>query len=123
MLNLLSVVHACKALDELIHMRLFQQENQQWIEKAVITRVWMSTSGEPDENVLEKLRELFDTVVQRFDTTFAAPATHATQTLVWKRVEALSKQKQNDTAELWCRLCLHPLFEKSGGQNKAKVAR
>jgi hypothetical protein len=43
-------------------MRLFQQENQQWIEKAMITRVWFSTSDTPADDVLEKLHELFDTV-------------------------------------------------------------
>jgi hypothetical protein len=104
-------------------MRLFQQENQQWIEKSVITRVYFSTSDTPTEDVLEKLQELFDTVVQRSSTTFAASATHATQMLLWKRVEAVSKQEQNVTSELWCKLCLHPLFEKSGAQNKAKVIR
>jgi hypothetical protein len=25
--------------------------------------------------------------------------------------------------EAWCRICLHPLFEKAGSQNQAKVAR
>jgi hypothetical protein len=104
-------------------MRLFQQENQQWIEKAMITRVWFSTSDTPADDVLEKLHELFDTVNQRSKTVFAAPATHATQTLLWKRVEAVSKQEQTGVAESWCKLCLHSLFENSGAQNKAKVAR
>jgi hypothetical protein len=122
-LTYLNVASACKVFDELIHMRLFQQENQQWVEKAVITRVWFSTGGTPADDVLENLHELFDTVNQRSKTVFTAPAAHATQTLLWKRVEAASKQEQTCEAESWCKLCLHPLFENSGAQNRAKVTR
>jgi hypothetical protein len=107
----------------LIHLRLFQEENQQWVEKAVITRVWFSTSDSIAEDMLGQLQELFDTIVQRSNTTLAAPATHAAQTLLWKRVEAAAKQEQINVAESWCKICAHPLFESSGAQNKAKIAR
>jgi hypothetical protein len=43
--------------------------------------------------------------------------------LLWKRVEAASSQEQHGVAEAWCRICLHPIFDKAGAQNKAKVAR
>lgn len=43
--------------------------------------------------------------------------------LLWKMVEAAANQEHHDVAEAWCRLCLHPIFEKAGAQNKAKVSR
>lgn len=72
---------ACKALDGLIDTRLFREENQSWIEKAVITRIWISTTNSPSENTLEQIQELLDTVSQHSETTLSAPATHAAQTV------------------------------------------
>ncbi|KAF1852174.1 SPO22-domain-containing protein [Cucurbitaria berberidis CBS 394.84] len=116
-------VTACKALDDLIDMRLFREENQPWIEKAVITRIWIGTTNSFAENALEHLQELFDAVAQHSSTSLSAPATHAAQTLLWKRVEAASSQEQFGAAESWCRACLHSIFDKAGAQNKAKISR
>jgi hypothetical protein len=60
-----SNVTACKALDDLIDMRLFREENQTWIEKAVITQ----------------LQELFDAIARNWKNHLSAPATHAAQTV------------------------------------------
>ncbi|KAF2036041.1 SPO22-domain-containing protein [Setomelanomma holmii] len=114
---------ACKILDDLIDIRLFREENQVWIEKAVIMRIWIGTTSAMSENVLDQTQELLDTVSQNSKAPQSAPATHAAQTLLWKRVEAAASQEQFDTAEAWCRICLHPLFDKAGAQNKAKIAR
>ena len=118
-----SSVTACKALEDLIDIRLFREENQSWIEKAVITRIWIGTNNSFSENVREEMQELFDTVEQNSKMRLSAPATHAAQTLLWKRVEAASSQEQHNVAEAWCRMCLHAIFEKAGAQNKAKVVR
>ncbi|KAI0588960.1 SPO22 domain-containing protein [Pyrenophora tritici-repentis] len=122
-LTICSNVTACRALDDMIDIRLFREENQNWIEKAVITRVWFGSSDGISENTLEQLQALFDTVLQNSNVTFTAPATHAAQTLLWKSLEAAANQEHHDVAEAWCRLCLHPLFDKAGAQNKAKVSR
>ncbi|KAF1940662.1 SPO22-domain-containing protein [Clathrospora elynae] len=118
-----SNVTACKALDDLIDIRLFREENQTWIEKAVITRIWIGTTNSFAEKALEQLQELFDTVGQNSKAPLSAPATHAAQTLLWKRVEVASSQELYVAAEAWCRTCLHHIFEKAGAQNKAKIAR
>jgi hypothetical protein len=76
-----SNVTACKALDDLIDIRLFREENQTWIEKAVITRIWIGTTNSVSENVLEQLEVLFDTVAQNLKLPLSAPATHAAQTV------------------------------------------
>lgn len=122
-LNMNSNVYACKALDELLKSRLIRDEHGPWIEKAIITRIWISTSDAHAENALEQLQQIFDLLVQESNFSLSAPATHAAQTLLWKKVEAATAQDQDDTAEAWCRLCLHPILEKAGAQNKVKVTR
>ncbi|XPS72064.1 sporulation-specific protein 22 [Ascochyta lentis] len=122
-LNDFSNVYACKALDDLITIRLIREENASWIEKAAITRTWISTSKLPAENILEQLQQMFDTVLEESSSSFSASATHAAQTLLWKKVEESSAQEQYDAVEAWCRLCLHPVLEKAGAQNKVKIIR
>ncbi|KAF2745815.1 SPO22-domain-containing protein [Sporormia fimetaria CBS 119925] len=118
-----SSVAACKILDQFIEIRLFPEENQNWIEKAVITRVWAGTGGPSSENDLETLQMLCDNVSRNTNQPLSAPATHAAQTLLWKKVEAAYSQDQFATAEAWCRLCVHSVFDKAGELNKTKIIR
>jgi hypothetical protein len=76
-----SNITASKALDDLIDIRLFREENQTWIEKAVITRIWVGTTNSVSDNSIEQLQELFDTVAQNSKLSLSAPATHAAQTV------------------------------------------
>ncbi|KAH3908764.1 hypothetical protein HBH56_171760 [Parastagonospora nodorum] len=114
---------AGKIVDDLIDIRLFREENQTWIEKAVITRIWIGTTNSLAERILEDTQELLEMVLQKSKSSFSAPATHAAQTLLWKRVEAAFSQEQFVIAEAWCRVCLHPVFDKAGAQNKARISR
>ncbi|KAF2639244.1 SPO22-domain-containing protein [Massarina eburnea CBS 473.64] len=114
---------ACKLIDEFIEMRLFREEKEPWIEKAVITRIWICCSSFVEKDSLEQLQELFDKVAQNMKGGFTAQATHAAQTLLWKRVETSGSQAEHAVAEKWCRLCLHSLFDKAGDVNKSKIAR
>lgn len=116
-------MYACKALDDLLKDRLIREDNRLWIEKALITQIWLSTSDLYVENALEQLQQTLDLVFQESRFLLSAPATHAAQTLLWKKIEDRSAQEQHDSAEAWCRLCLHPMFEKAGAQNKAKITR
>ena len=100
-----------------------REENSAWIEKAAVTRVWLSTSGIHAENALEQLQQMLDFVLQESNFSLSAPATHAAQTLIWKKVEERTAQEQHNVAEAWCQLCLHPVFEKAGAQNKVKITR
>jgi hypothetical protein len=76
-----SNVNACKALDHLIDMRLFREEKQVWIEKALVMRIWLGTTNSCAENILEQLHELLDAVSQNTKAPLSAPATHAVQTV------------------------------------------
>jgi hypothetical protein len=72
---------ACKILDYLIDSRLYREENQVWIEKGVITRVWAGTTNSHPDGSFEALQNLFDSVLQNAKVTLTAPATHAAQTV------------------------------------------
>lgn len=72
---------ACKVLDDFIGIRLFREENQGWIEKAVITRIWAGTTGPDAENALDTLQEYFENVVRETKCPLSPPATHAAQTV------------------------------------------
>lgn len=72
---------ACKILDDLIDIRLFREENQVWIEKAVVMRIWLGTTNSLAENIIEQLQELFEVVSRNTKASFSAPATHAAQTV------------------------------------------
>jgi hypothetical protein len=122
-LTLSSSVYACRALDELLKSRLTRDEHGPWIEKVVITRIWIYTSNAHAGNALEQLQETFNFLEQESSFSLSAPATHAAQTLLWKKVEAATEQEQDDTAAAWCQLCLHPVLEKAGAQNKVKITR
>jgi DNA-binding TFAR19-related protein (PDSD5 family) len=79
MLNLDSNDTAGKALEDLINIRLFREENSSWIEKAVITRIWVGTTNTLADDVLEQLQEVLDTISRNSRTSLSAPATHAAQ--------------------------------------------
>ena len=100
-----------------------REENEQWIEKAIVIRVWLSTSGPSIGDSLQQLQQVFDAVVQDGGFSLSAPATHAAQTLIWKKIEDTTTQEQHNVAEAWCQLCLHPVFSKAGPQNKVKITR
>jgi hypothetical protein len=61
--------------------RLFREEKEAWIEKAVITRLWITSSSSIAEGTLNQLREFLDEVLQNAKTPLSAQATHAAQTV------------------------------------------
>lgn len=76
-----SNVKAGKILDNLIDIRLFREENRAWVEKAVVTRIWITTTNMTADDNLEQLQELLDLVSQNSKDPLSAPATHAAQTV------------------------------------------
>ncbi|KAF2114687.1 meiosis protein SPO22/ZIP4 like-domain-containing protein [Lophiotrema nucula] len=112
-----------RLLEDLLDIRLFEDGNEDWIEKVVITRIWIGTTSSLMDNTLASLQGLVNKVSSSIRGTLSAPATHAAQTLLWKRVEVYYSQADYGDAEAWCRLCLHALFERAGELNKGKIAR
>jgi hypothetical protein len=60
---------------------LFREEKEAWIEKAVITRLWITCTTFVAEGTLNQLREFFDEILQNSKVPLSAQATHAAQTV------------------------------------------
>jgi hypothetical protein len=116
---------ACKALDDLLHLRLFESEKEEWVEKAAMMRIWITTSSpvEGSRPLLDSLGDFLDDVSNNTKVSFTPAATHAAQTLIWKVIETNYEQKCFESTEKLCRLSSHPLFDKCGEGNKAKLVR
>lgn len=125
-----SVETACNALGELITVRLLpdmsavqQTENSlpNWVEKTCVTYTLFATS-DPEaarKFALSGLENALNAIAQHSNTTFSSKATHAAQTLIWKAAGAAD----TDTADRWCALLRHPLFDSAGQANKARIGR
>jgi Meiosis protein SPO22/ZIP4 like len=114
---------ACKAIDEFLTIRLFEQDKEEFIERAAVMRIWITTTTSTSTNMLTSLEELLGLISKNSKGPFSSAATHASQTLLWKVIEAEISQKRYDLAEKLCRMANHPTFSKCGEGSKAKLAR
>ncbi|KAF7546657.1 hypothetical protein G7046_g9241 [Stylonectria norvegica] len=111
-------------LDELLLTRLLQSSNSDWLGKAIIRRIWMSTMEPESSNGALDLTGLLGRVAGDSCATLSPDVTGAAQSLIWKKLDAIYVKKQFEAAELWCRVALHPLFATScGDANKGKFGR
>ncbi|KAF2403591.1 SPO22-domain-containing protein [Trichodelitschia bisporula] len=122
-LRKLSPEHACKALNSLLSLRLYDNGEDGLIERAAMMRIWIGTSITTSADDVQALSEALDDIHSNTSRPFSIAAAHAAQTLIWKQIESSFSQKQFDLAKQLCELALHPLFVKSGGMNQAKVSR
>ena len=84
--DILSSKRACRALDDLLTLRLFADRQQEWAEKALVTRTWISLESTIDPSVdLQALEGLLACFVSSMGCALNASATHAIQTV--KRLE------------------------------------
>jgi hypothetical protein len=113
---------ACKCLDEFLEIRLFKTGTAEYIERATLMRIWITTSSNtnitPDE-----LEAFLENIAGNISAPFSTSATFAAQTLIWKTIEVCFSQKQYYPAERLCRLADHRLFEKAGEGNRGKLLR
>ena len=70
---------ACKALDDLISIRLLPAENDLWIEKACITRIWITVSLPAADHPEEMLHNILNIVRKEAGKPFPSLSTHAAQ--------------------------------------------
>ncbi|KAF2432077.1 SPO22-domain-containing protein [Tothia fuscella] len=115
---------ACKALDDLLSMRLYSEDKPEWIERAAMMRIWMTTSSpEMRDDVQQSLLDVLDNVHANTRVRFSAAATYAAQTLLWKQIEKAYELKEYEVVQAWCRLSDHDVFAKCGELNRAKILR
>lgn len=118
-----SASKAAIVLLNFINLRLLTTNQSDWLEKAVITYLWIVSKLSTQTENIFPTKNLFDSIVSNRREAFNVEATHAAQTLIWKRIEQELESQRYETAESWCRLGLHSLFEKSGNINRAKIGR
>lgn len=114
---------ASSLLDDFLRTRVLQHERDDWIEKVLITRIWMGTCQREDPNVIASVGEVLKIATSNIEKPLSALAAHAAQTLIWKQIESSYGQAQYHHAEQWCRLAMHQLFAQSGEMNLAKAGR
>lgn len=51
------------------------------MDRAVVNRIWLSTTQKIAENTAGSLQDLLDATLQNFKNPLSAPATHAAQTV------------------------------------------
>lgn len=117
-----SLASTCHALDALLP-RLFESISQPWLEKVVVTRVWISVTEQPSIEGASKLHGIFNEVLQATGRPFTSQATHAAQSLIWKCIDAKPNAQHDGGSDIWCRLACHPLFANAGDLNKSALGR
>ena len=129
-LQRLSPQSALSALKTLLNVRLLpdvmpedtpDSRSIERAEKATVMYVLFATSA-PEllrQDALVEIRSTLDEVSHQTKRTLSAKATHAAQTLIWKRANALA----GDFVDEWCRLLRHAAFESAGQMNKARIGR
>lgn len=116
---------ACKCLDELLTKRILILERDDWIERTLVTRLWVTIQDQSseDDTILPALRNLLDSMAKKLAKTLTPKATHAAQILLWKITEAFFAQGKYQTASSWCRIAQHSIFDTTGELNLTKISR
>lgn len=83
-----SATHACKALDYFLEIRLLAVENDSWVEKACITRLWITISFPDSEATIEELHEHMDMIFRGRNRPLDPTPTHAAQSVRLSRQAA-----------------------------------
>ncbi|KAH8811736.1 meiosis protein SPO22/ZIP4 like-domain-containing protein [Xylogone sp. PMI_703] len=114
---------ACKALDELQKSRLLHAGRIDWIERVLVTRLYLTVSQRESSDTLTSLEGIIDHISSNLNEQIGSTAALAAHTLLWKRIESNYKQGQYEISEKWCQLAMHKIFETSGKTNMTRIAR
>jgi hypothetical protein len=116
---------ACKSLDELLTKRALVLERDDWIEKTFVTRLWVTVQDQSlqEEVSLPSLQRLLDAMMKKLEKPLSPTASHAGQVLLWKIADVLYSQEKYEMSSSWCKIAQHPIFDKSGELNQAKICR
>lgn len=125
----LNFLAAYNALEQMISSRLLpdmdstmdSDQVKDWLQKTIVTYTSLGVTATKDDIplVLEKMSQMFDSIMQWSADVLSPRAAHAMQALIWKA----SKDADASTADVWLALLQHTIFSNVGAINKAKVAR
>lgn len=72
---------ACKTLDDLLKLRVLPESKEEWIEKVLITRLYMTVGQRDSDDVLLLLEKLFSVIVESVKQPVSPAATLAAHTV------------------------------------------
>jgi hypothetical protein len=116
-------LEACQALDDFLTIRLFENEKEEYIERAGVMRIWITTSVADVGKIILSLTSFLDLLAKNIQAPLTAAATNAIQTLIWKVIESSTTQKHYEAAEALCRIANHQVLSNGGEGNKVKLFR
>ncbi|KAK9465033.1 meiosis protein SPO22/ZIP4 like-domain-containing protein [Lipomyces arxii] len=116
---------ACRALDYLLTKKLALCNEQEWLETAFVTRIYLiskdaSMQREESESALDRL---FSELAKMISKPISAKAVYSSQILLWKVGESFYTLERYKDAMAWFKLAVHLLFYNSGEANNAKILR
>ncbi|KAK7977888.1 hypothetical protein PG996_003939 [Apiospora saccharicola] len=114
---------ACQVMDEFIKLHVLLSRKDDWVERALTLRVYMSTSQRDSLETVNGIKSLLDQVQESLEKPIAAHAALGIITLLWKKIESNFHQGTPEMAQQWCQLALHPALCQCGPINAAKIAR
>jgi len=71
---------ACKALEDLMRLRILNMDKDDWVEKVLVTRLWMSVTHRDSPEALSSLEEFFIMVASNVNKPIGNTATAAAHT-------------------------------------------
>ncbi|KAI9804595.1 MAG: hypothetical protein M1833_006668 [Piccolia ochrophora] len=108
---------ACGMLDEFLRTRLSDYtDRMDWLEKFLITRIWMATKQTDTSEVRAGVVKTFDWFSDNISKTLSCG-------MLWKRIESHYNGGQFEAAASWCQVALHRVFQDTGSLNTAKIQR
>ncbi|MCJ1397829.1 hypothetical protein MMC11_001025 [Xylographa trunciseda] len=110
-------------LEKFLLERLPGTGKPEWMERLLVTMIWNLTTSTENEGHQNSLRQVLDLLPGHFPYSIGPSATHAAQTLIWKRIEACCDQGEYAEAISWSLLALHETFDSSGDLNIGKIQR
>jgi hypothetical protein len=133
------VILSCAVLDELLSTKLITSDQVEWIERAIVLRIWMITSKPCTSEWIDRAMRLFSNIQTHIAEPLKGQPTLAAQSvrhhmrirlantydtqLIWKQIESAYSNSQFDLCEQWCFLASHQLFRGCGLKNHAKISR
>lgn len=72
---------ASKALDDFLTLRIIKEDNYEWFEKALVTRLWIAASQGDNPDSLKQIEDLFSTLVANSTRPASPAATLAAHTV------------------------------------------
>jgi hypothetical protein len=125
-INKLRIMHparSCEAMDGFLAMRLFNDQNAEYMEQISTLRVWTTLTSLDFSEAIESLGGFLDFLEQNIKRPLTAKTVNAIHSIMWKSIEANIAQSRFEQGMELCKMALCRLFSAAGEGNKAKLCR